>query len=291
MEELKEKNEMRLPDFFLVGAPKSGTTSLYEYLGQHPQIFTPPIKEPHFFACPEVKDTYYDVPFVDTMTEYVEIFKESKNTQKAGDFSSSYLHRERAACRIKHHCPESKILILLRDPVERAISHYLMDVRDGYQPYSLMECLKGAKKLRPYYREYVEVGLYSKQIKRYKSLFDSSDVKIITFKELTNETKKVLENISHFIEVENFRGWNVSDQHNSYRSFKSSYFGRAVKHEWVQEFSSIVPGSLKEVIKRIIFTSEKPDFEKERKKLKNIFRKDIKKLNPIINKDISHWSR
>ncbi len=117
------------PNFFLVGAPKSGTSSFYEYLSAHPDIYLPKVKELHYFAYPEVADTYYDVPFVASESEYLGLFDNRRGEKCAGDLSPSYLYRELAADRIQRFQPDAKIIISLRNPIKRAISHYLMDVR------------------------------------------------------------------------------------------------------------------------------------------------------------------
>ena len=127
------------PNFFMVGAPKTGTSSFFNYLSEHPDIFLPAVKELHYFSYPEVSDTYYDIPFVTSESEYLRLFDGRRNEKMAGDLSPSYLFQSRAAERILRFQPDARIIISLRNPIKRAISHYLMDVRLGYQDRPLAE--------------------------------------------------------------------------------------------------------------------------------------------------------
>ena len=122
-----------LPNFFIVGAPRAGTTSLYRYLRRHPQVFMPAVKEPHFFANinPD-PDQRHLFPAMDE-GQYVRLFRGALHYRAIGEASPSYLVTKGAAERIKARVPNAKIIMLLRDPTERAFSHYLMDIRDGLQ--------------------------------------------------------------------------------------------------------------------------------------------------------------
>lgn len=283
---------MRLPDFFLVGAPKAGTTSVYNYLSQHPEIFTPAVKEPHFFSCPEVKDTYYEVPFVDEIDEYKSLFREASQTQKAGDFSTSYLHHKKAAHRIKRMCPNARILIILRDPVERAISHYLMDVRDGYQRLPLIECLKEKNNVdNRFYREYVDVGMYSSQIERYRDIFGGKKVKIFLFDNLVSRTEETLGKLMRHIRVDERVDISTKENHNEYQRFKYGFVKSILKSKVFQVFSKRIPVGVKNKAKSVFVSKDKPDLTRARSELQKVFRDDVVRLQNVIDKDLSGWLR
>src|SRR6266849_533449 len=130
------------PNFFLVGAAKAGTTSAYAYLSQHPQVFFPRIKEPHFFT--RVRPSGEQRFFVEAITDrtaYLRLFRGARGFGVVGDASPSYLWHPHVAHRIRARVPDAKIAIILRDPVERAHSHYLMDYREGVQDLSFYEAL------------------------------------------------------------------------------------------------------------------------------------------------------
>ncbi|MGA9342175.1 MAG: sulfotransferase, partial [Rhodanobacteraceae bacterium] len=116
------------PNLFLVGAPKCGTTSLYEYLRQHPQIFFPfderdysRTKEPNHF-CPdlEILDRYA----IRDRRDYLALYKGSEGMFLRGDASTNYLVSEHAPAAIKDFCPEARILVMLRPPVEMMHSYH-----------------------------------------------------------------------------------------------------------------------------------------------------------------------
>jgi len=147
---MKEK----LPNFFIVGAAKAGTTSLYNYLKQHPDIYMSPIKEPNYFAKDidinlfrkDYKKTalidtqkYFSKPkleelhlaFITELEDYIKLFQKVSNEKVIGETSVSYLYSKVAAKEIKKLVPDAKIVIILRDPIERAYSHYLMNLKEG----------------------------------------------------------------------------------------------------------------------------------------------------------------
>src|SRR5882672_1680365 len=108
---------MRKPDCFIVGAPRCGTTAMYTYLGQHPEIFMSARKEPHFFG------TDLSSPaLVRDEQQYLSLFAKAQNEKRAGEASVFYLYSQRAAREIHAFCPSARIIIMLRNPVEMMYS-------------------------------------------------------------------------------------------------------------------------------------------------------------------------
>ena len=103
------------PGFFIVGAPKCGTTSFYHYLRQHPQIFMPDNKEPHYFGSDLKKRSD---EFIKTEEEYLSLFKDADSSQMAGEASTFYLYSKAAQKEIKGFNPHAKIIIMLRNPID-----------------------------------------------------------------------------------------------------------------------------------------------------------------------------
>jgi hypothetical protein len=120
------------PNLFIVGAAKAGTTSLYHYLAQHPDIYMAPVKEPHFFSrihpAPELEAFF---PHVSDEADYLSLFANAHAETVRGEASTSYLSHPDVADAIWQKRPEAKIVIMLRDPVERAYSNYWYDVREA----------------------------------------------------------------------------------------------------------------------------------------------------------------
>ncbi len=200
------------PNFFLVGAAKAGTTSLYSYLRQHPQIFMPAtIKEPHFFAQvhPSPKQRYASKAFITDRRDYLRLFRRAAGFKAIGDASPSYLWDAEAPRRIHAVNPDAKILIALRDPVERAYSHYLMDFREGVQHLPFHDALETDWKRKDkgwaISQLYVELGFYAQQVARYLKVFGPHSVHIVLFdelQELARGERRVLADILRFLDLD-----------------------------------------------------------------------------------------
>lgn len=182
-------NKGRLPDFLIIGAQKSGTSSLWHYLSQHPGIKPAYNKEIHYFSF------HYDKP----MKWYRSYFPRAKGV--TGEASTSYLFHPQAAERAAKHVPDAKIIVLLRDPVERAYSQYRHQVRQGREKRSFLEALKQEDKLMKeerkkmeadenYYSEaydhysYQARGEYASQLKRWYKHYPKKQVLVIDYAEL-----------------------------------------------------------------------------------------------------------
>ena len=113
------------PNFFIVGAPKCGTSALYEYLGAHPEIFMSPYKEPHFFGS-DLQQRWRP-----TKSQYFSCFAKARDEKRVGEASVHYLYSKCAAAEIKEFCPEARIIIMLRDPVEMLYSLHSQSIFSG----------------------------------------------------------------------------------------------------------------------------------------------------------------
>jgi len=147
---------MKYPSFFVVGAAKAGTSSLYFYLKQHPEIYMSPIKETFYF-CTDIREKNFKTPFkiknnwdihsylnqskleekhlayIEEWEDYIQLFREANNENAIGEVCNGYLYSKVTAGNIISKIPNGKIIMILRNPIERAFSHFLMDLRDGRQ--------------------------------------------------------------------------------------------------------------------------------------------------------------
>lgn len=282
---------MAKPNFFIVGTPKSGTTSLFNYLEEHPEIFVPTIKEPHFFSHPEVASTYYKTTLIGEMDKYNALYEDGKGYKVIGDFSSSYLFNERSAAKIKSFNPEAKIIVILRNPTKRAVSHYMMDYSQGYINATLMEVITNKKKHPDFYKQYMEIGFYESQLTQYYKEFPKKQVLVLLSDQLFSETEKTV------TEIFDFLGVNASfkpDYDKIYNQFKEPRFKaiRKLKNsrmvKWVFDR---LPGRLKNIATKVAFdeNKEKPNFDKEEAFLNNLYLNDIIKTEQLLGKDLSFW--
>ena len=251
---------------FVVGAPKAGTTSLYQYLGQHPRIFIPEVKELHYFSQPEVSDTYYPVPMVKTEEEYRGYFRDCREDQIAGDFSPSYLIHEEAAQRIREFEPEARIIVCLRDPVDRAISHYLMDQRMNLVSTPMLEILKEPGRHPRHYRAYVSMGEYTAQLRRYEEVFPSGQIRIVQFDDLVRDAEGVTRKLLEFLGLPSGGFQFETEAHNRYQVPRARWIVRAGqrgvgKMAWAVG-KRVLPRRL---LDRALYSRSKPSMDEERR--------------------------
>jgi hypothetical protein len=203
---------MRQPNFFVVGAAKSGTTALWRYLHQHPQIFVTDkieYKELGYFT------KQYGIS---DKSRYLKFFKNASENQLIGEVCHAYLTSEESAKWIKRDIPEAKILMILRNPAERAFSLYNWMVMEGYENEITFEralkrekrintnrsdCTKLLHSFKQNYN-YFNSGLYYEQIKKYYEVFGKESVLVIEYSDFKNNTQKVLECIFKFLNVDSF---------------------------------------------------------------------------------------
>jgi hypothetical protein len=202
---------MKSPDFLVAGAARCGTTALHYYLKQHPQIFLPSQKEPCFYCFAGEKIDYKQGRFTFVITDhkrYSELFKSAKQEQTTGEISTPYIYlHHRTIQNIKkfHSSPaDLKIIIILRDPIDRAYSQYLWKVRDGREKLSFEEALKQEKnRMEENYSFdyfYAHRGLYYEQVKDYLENFNK--VKIFLYEDFKMHFDKTMESMCEFLKVD-----------------------------------------------------------------------------------------
>ena len=198
---------MMLPNFLCIGAAKSGTTTLYEILKQHSNIFLPSFKEPHFFDD--------DERFKKGIEWYHNTYFSSINKEKlVGEFTPTYLSSPYSAKRIKSSLDiDVKLLVLLRNPVDRAYSHFLHTKRDQYEDLLFLDALEKENKrlsvaensrdfLSNLRYSYIEQGKYFKHIKRYLQEFERGQIHIMIFEEFIKNPQEEVEKVLSFLGVE-----------------------------------------------------------------------------------------
>ncbi len=297
---------MRNPQFIVAGTARAGTTSLNSYLIQHPEIFLPVVKEPCFFTFAGEKIDFRNGKFAFAVTDiddYSKLFRKAMPSQITGDISTPYLYLyEKTIRNIKklHNDPDGiKIIIILRNPVDRAYSQYLWRVRDGREELTFEEAISAeAERMKQNYSFdyfYVDRGNYYNQVKAYIENFKF--VKIILFDDLKQDTKATLSNICEFLGVDNeFEFVKRTEQNSSFLP-KSVLLNRLLTMESKTKFKflSHIPQSVKTTIKeqfmKLNSRKEKnPDLDPAtRNKLKAFYMDDMMKLQKLIARDLSAW--
>ncbi len=285
-----------LPNFLCVGAQKSGTTKLHSMLRNHPEIYLPRIKEPHFFDN--------EKKYARGLKWYEEkYFSEWKGEKAVGEITPAYMYFDKVPKRIKENLGKDiKFIFLLRNPVDRAYSQYWMSVRLCFENKSFKEAIlleeKRLKDLGPEKGRrfaYIKGGFYDEQIKNFLKFFQKEQMLFITFEEFTKDMKLSLEKICEFLgvstKVEFPRPEEKVNQNsiprikllhtltNDRKISKFLFPNRKVRRfvrNWVNSWN--------------LKPYEPPPMDRELKeKLIRIFKPHIYELEKIIEKDLSHW--
>lgn len=297
----------KFPNLFIVGAPKSGTTSLYAWLSQHPDVFMSQNKEPRYFCDfdPNTKngplsDLFFE-DYVNEYNEYLELFNNALPSVKwLGESSTDYLWDEDSAQKIfentKSH-GEVKIIIILRDPVSRAFSEHSHLIREGVEDLSFIESLK-AEDAR-YQNNWVPLffhkkrGMYYSQVKKFLDYFGEDSVKIILYDELKHSKNKVFIDLCHYLKIDPVKIsdniiYNKSGKPRSRLLFnlerKNNIFKSIIRTITTEKFRNNLKFRIQSFnLKSIDFTVEDWQYAY------NLFKDDIVKTEKLIKKDLSSW--
>lgn len=205
-----KNKEITLPDFLLIGAAKSGTTTLFEYLNTHPEVFVPAKKELFYFSFGNKQPKYSNKNFLSMLTwktkDYLREF-EFVEDKIIGECSTSYLYTSNKTIEnIKNvygeRAKDLKIIVILRNPAERAFSHYTHLVRNGLENLSFEEAILpeniSRRKNEIWGFDYLEYGNYATQLEAFMLAF--ANVKVFLFEDL-KRPKELLEELNSFLEL------------------------------------------------------------------------------------------
>lgn len=285
---------MNKTNLFIAGAAKCGTTSLYHYLEGHPEIDMASVKEPNYFTWAQIEEQgmyYKGEKYIKSEIAYANLFDSGESTKIRGEASVSYLFYPGTAERINLYNPDSRIIILIRNPAKRAFSHYLMDKRLGFVKKSLDEIFKDPESNRLHYQQYIELGLYYEQIKRYLQVFGSDRVKIYLSSELHTDRKRVLQEIFTFLDVNPDVNIDIDSQHNTSGEGKTALIRVLYKFRVLRKIIGVLlPKGMKEKAKNSAFkqSSEKMN-PITYSQLRDFYKPDIVKLEKLIGKSLSEW--
>ena len=287
----------RVPDFIIVGAAKSGTTSLANYLAAHPfvEIVSDRLE---FFG------EYWN-PAVGCMSmqEYLDKFANIPNHVMAGEKSVSYLYSQRAPHEIFRLNRQMKIFIILRDPVERAYSDYWHRRRTGVESLSFEDALVEEKKRiaagARFELHYASYGLYFSKVARYIDIFGPENVHVIRFEDLRNNPAFVCKQCFDFLGVEEYENESFYPVYNRGGKGTNSrlvlfLFRMAQNKRIVMAVRQGLPSSLREKITSWMLSKieakKYPRMSSDmERKLRYFFLDDIVKLENLLGWDLSRW--
>ena len=291
---------MTMPNFLIIGAMKSGTTALYYYLEQHPQIYMSPVKEPNFFCFAGQEGS--ESKSVTRIEAYRQLFKGVSEERAIGEASHCYLYEPGAVARIQQYVPEAKLVAILRNPVERAYSHFLHMVRSGTEPLTdfaqaLREEEVGAYQKRSY-QDYIGRGRYYEQLNRYFDAFNSEQIRVYLYEDLDKAPIDTLQDTFRFLGVEDSFVPDVSLRRNV-----SGYPKYKTLDEFLRRPSPVknalkmyLPARLRwrlskafDDLKTRNLVGPRAMEPEVRRQLVGVYREDILKVQELIQRDLSGW--
>ncbi len=279
---------------FIVGAPKAGTTSLHYYLNEHPEILMSSVKEPDFFLEKEIDDLglYYGTTRIETSDKYHNLFSDKKDEEIFGESSVSYLYYPEVPKRIKEYNTEAKIIIMLRNPVDRAFSHYLMDFKLGLLSDKFEDVFNKKEGLK--FQQYFLLGNYYEQVKRYLDEFTKENVHIIWYSDFKKDAEQEVKKAFEFIDVDSAYKVNFKTVHNSFFMPKGKIIRKIYSIVWLRKLLLFLfPFTLVTFIKSTLFTKgKKPKITNESRKIfTEYYLDDICKLEELLSINLSEWKK
>ncbi len=301
-------NHPIMPNFLVAGAAKCGTTSLYHYLKQHPNVFMSDVKEPNFLieGAPVksigVRDRLSASRDIRSYEAYLRLFEKAYGYQAVGEASISTLFLYPYSIpAIKRYLGDPRIIIILRDPAERAYSAYTFLVRDGWEPLSFAESLqREEKRAAEGYRlmwRYRALGLYSHQVRAFQEQFSS--VLVLLYDDLKRDPSLLMRSVYAFLGVDDsvvpqaFQIQNPSGNPRS-RLLNALLVKPKRLHAVARRLGGAVMGErrwieLRESLRRANLRKPPPPEPQIMRELREDFREDILKLQELIGRDLSAW--
>lgn len=288
---------MVLPNFLIIGTPKAGTTAIYHYLNQHPEIYFSPEKEPHFFSFIGEQKPHWGVK---TLAEYEKLFKAVTTEKAIGEASTWYLYSQSAAKQIRKYLPNVKLIIILRNPIERAYSSWAFRVQCGWESIIDFEQALQAEENRisnnyEWDFHYLKTGFYYHQIQRYFNLFSKEQIFICTYDELKDDSPSLIQDIFNFLEVDNSFIPDTSIRHNQTQLPKNKIFNRFLTKSscWKNIIKIFVPDNIRKKLQNKITITNQTSVPKLSQKIKtkytSLYEEDILKTSELSSIDVSQW--
>lgn len=311
------------PDFFILGAPRSGTTSLAHYLNQHPRVRMSTRKEPGYFhfvdsqrqpdfaslaishgtdLLAESQENYFRARTmaVSSPEKYSELWVNAPADACRGEATPTYLCDPVALISIRERVTRCKSLIVLRNPIERAYSEYLQHLGKGLED---AETFPEALSLEPVKvgdfwwgsRSYIRSGFYVDHVIHAVDLFGSENVLILLTDDLAKEPQHTLERIARFLEVDPDFEFDTSTKHNPAYVPKPDLAVRVARSDGLLRTTArqVLPDKVRSRLWRKIMRrgeAEKPILDgSTRASLVSVFRPSVGRLSTVIDRDLSHW--
>ena len=277
------------PNFFIVGGAKCATTNISYYLNQHSDVFIPELNEPYYYCRFDVPKFFERDSMITDEKKYLELFKKGINHKAIGEATPNYIQCPHSALEIKKDFPNSKIIISVRNPIDRAHSGYFsykfmeLDKRTFSEKIDLYEDQYNRKEFSIF--NFIEEGFFSKHIKNYQKLFPSKQIKIIFFEEYIKNIPEHINSILNFLEISNLNNL-IEEPKNSYRIPRNKVAEFLLKSpKFRNTATKLIPSIPRDKLGARFFVkqSKKPEMStKDRNRLKNIYSSEFDNLKKLL---------
>jgi Sulfotransferase family len=294
----------RLPDFFIVGHHKSGTTALYEMLRRHPQIYMPDIKEPRFFAS-DLRALLQPAPGLlpETLEEYLSLFDAAKPGQRVGEASPSYLRSRAAASAIADVQPAARIIAILREPASfvrslhlQMIQEHVETEKDLRRAVAREDIVRHGQRVRRY-SDHVR---YVEQLRRYHGAFPAEQVLVLIYDDFRSDNEATVRRVLGFLGVDDMRPMEVLEANPTValRSVRldamvrSLYAGRGpVARAMRASAKAITPEELRSSLlrtlrRRVVYGAPPPPDEEFMDELRQRFKPEVVAVSEYLERDL-----
>lgn len=303
-----------IPDFLVIGAGKSGTTSLNNYLKQHPQIFIPARKEPNFYGyelrtAADFEDDADEMRqysrSMNTLEAYLKLFESAAEAQVKGETSNTYMYHADAPSRIHYYNPGMKLVAILRQPAERLWSRYLHLARENKLPTPNFSDSLDRSTIWWRRNDLISEGFYYTNLSRFYKLFPASQIRVYLYEDLSLNGQNVLKDIFSFLKVDetfepdlevklNASGFIINKKLDRIIGSKG-IIQKSVKSLLSQQVyqdlkNNVVLQKLINQIRSKNLARPRIDAEVKQMLTQEVYADEIEKLQELIDKDLSHWT-
>jgi len=295
----------RVPDFFIVGHHKSGTTALYQMLKRHPQIFMPALKEPKFFATdlPARLEPPAAGKLPGTLEEYLALFADAEPGQRAGEASPSYLRSHAAAGEIAAVNPDARIIAILREPAGFVRSMHLELVQSHVETEKdLGTALAGEDVVRAgrHMRRYSDHVRYAEQVRRYHDTFGPDRVLVLIYDDFRNDNEATVRRVLRFLDVDDTAPVEVIEANPTVsvrsirldKTVRALYEGRGpVARVLKSAVKAVAPeqvrrGALHAVRRRLVYGKPQSPDERVMADLRRRFKPEVVAIGDYLKRDL-----
>lgn len=298
MSEEKNKVKELWPNFLIIGEPRCGTTSLHDWLSMHPDIYMSPVKEPHYFSSinfPKIERQILKT--TRSKRKYLSYFKNGASRPLRGESSTYYLSDPEAPKKIKKVIPDAKMIVVLREPVDRAYSHYLLYSRRGEQEKTFAEIVSENLKGRsnPVY-DLVELGRYYKHLKNYSRYFKEDQILVVFFDDLVKKPRFVVSQVLEFLgaDLSVINKLNFETASNGYTQPRNKLSSAILSNKLLTGVGlrALPRSALRKIRTKLLVSGKKPKIDmRAEATLKKAYEKQIDQLEILLKRDCSALRR